>query len=1036
MLHADQGDFVEARPLLEEALAARRRVLGARHKDTVGSLNNLGMVLADQGDYAGARPLMEEAVEIRRQVLGDDHPDTATVLFNLSLVRRDQGDYLAARPGFEKALATWRRALGADHPHTTAVLRQLGRFHWEFGDYAAALPILEEALAAQRRIVGSIQTGEGTLSTGAPSIAECLGLLVQVHLDAGDYSAARPLMEEALEIDRRVLGSDNARTAVSLAELGRFYAAQSDSAAAVPFCEEALAIFRRTRGNDDRNRCSTLSLLGTLYLDMGEYTAARSLFEEAIAISRRSRPESYMRANDLNNLGAWHNKRGNYDEARLLLEEALALYRRVLGTDHRLTVIALSNLATTQVATGEDRAALTTLEKSLRMQGRMIPRMLEVGSERQRIAYLEGMHGVLDFFLSLVRSRFSSDPDAVRSALDRVLRRKGLLAEAQHAQRDEILGKRHPHLREQLSQLTAVRMQAARKHLAGPGPEGIEQHQRLVADWDEKREELERALVREIPEMNLGRRLDAVDHQAIAMALPEESALVEFVRFRVVDLEAIPLPPKLQSKPERYVAFLVRAGQPDAVEMVDLGEAAPIDALVATFRLAMTGDTGGGVTPTDTGAGAVHIEAQLRKALVDPILVQCPDLRAAGRNSGPRPLILAPDGELTQLPFEVLLFEDGHRLIDDYQMSYLSTGRDLLRANDLGGQPGAPIIAGDPQFDLGTAASERDTASAATRLSRDLDRGIRLAPLPGTREEATAIAVQLGVDPWLQHTVLEAELKESAEAKIQAFIEMLGADARLLTEGEDVKSHDLFVRLNSRQTITGEDGEEESELEYLTEIRRIRDEEPDLFERIKRLPKKARSTRSAEALSAGLVARLPTLLSYFRKGKLDKFYLSGTAGETKELDFFTTVKVLKPVDAAEARRAIPEAFYALLEHNKKAFIAATTEDAEVVSSRSISRGNDSYILKRLKAKEIKRCKVFTDDDEAFIQHVMRLLEDGALPKQTTKKVADALKKGAVDPLKVLGVLRRNIPRQFFEMRSGLARHSVSPREVILSSFVS
>ena len=281
------------------------------------------------------------------------------------------------------------------------------------------------------------------------------------------------------------------------------------------------------------------------------------------------------------------------------------------------------------------------------------------------------------------------------------------------------------------------------------------------------------------------------------------------------------------------------------------------------------------------------------------------------------------------------------------------------------------------------------------------------------------------------------KLKESAEAKIQAFIEMLGADARLLTEGEDVKSHDLFARLNSKQTITGEDGEEESELEYLTEIRRIRDEEPDLFERIKRLPKKARSTRSAEALSAGLVATLPTLLSYFRKGKLDKFYLSGTEGETKELDFFTTVKVLKPVDAGEVRRAIPEAFYALLEHNKKAFIAATTEDAEVVSSHSSSRGNDSYILKRLKAKEIKRCKAFTDDDEAFIRHVMRLLEDGALPKQTTKKVADALKKGTVDPLKVLGVLLRDIPREFLQVaRSDLGRHSGSAREVILSSFVS
>ena len=87
------------------------------------------------------------------------------------------------------------------------------------------------------------------------------------------------------------------------------------------------------------------------------------------------------------------------------------------------------------------------------------------------------------------------------------------------------------------------------------------------------------------------------------------------------------------------------------------------------------------------------------------------------------------------------------------------------------------------------------------------------------------------------------KLKEAAEAKIHAFIEMLGADARLLTDGEEIKSHDLFAKLTSKKTITGEDEEEESELEYLTEIRAIRDSHPDLFARIKRLPKKARSTR-------------------------------------------------------------------------------------------------------------------------------------------------------------------------------------------------
>jgi len=68
---------------------------------------------------------------------------------------------------------------------------------------------------------------------------------------------------------------------------------------------------------------------------------------------------------------------------------------------------------------------------------------------------------------------------------------------------------------------------------------------------------------------------------------------------------------------------------------------------------------------------------------------------------------------------------------------------------------------------------------------------------------------------------------------------------------------------------------------------------------------------------------LPTLLTYFRKGKLDKFYVSAEKGIARELDFLTAVKVLKPVDETEARTAIPEQFYALLGFNKSAFLEAT-----------------------------------------------------------------------------------------------------------------
>jgi superfamily II DNA/RNA helicase len=280
------------------------------------------------------------------------------------------------------------------------------------------------------------------------------------------------------------------------------------------------------------------------------------------------------------------------------------------------------------------------------------------------------------------------------------------------------------------------------------------------------------------------------------------------------------------------------------------------------------------------------------------------------------------------------------------------------------------------------------------------------------------------------------KLKEAAEAKIHAFIEMLGADARLLTEGEEIKSHDLFARLNSKKTITGEDEQEESELEYLTEIRDVRDKNPELFTRIKRLPKKARSSRMLAPDLASTVKNLPALLTYFRQGRLDKFFAAQQgAAEAVELDFFAAAQILKPHDTAEARHTIAQHFYTLLDKNKHAFGAATSPSNDDVSSRHQGSANDAYILKRLKAKEVRFYHGFTEGDEDYIQQVLQLLNDGALPRPTTKKVAEALKKEA-EPLKILGILRRDIPSQLFQpTRAQRTFHVLSPREVILSSYL-
>ncbi len=271
----------------------------------------------------------------------------------------------------------------------------------------------------------------------------------------------------------------------------------------------------------------------------------------------------------------------------------------------------------------------------------------------------------------------------------------------------------------------------------------------------------------------------------------------------------------------------------------------------------------------------------------------------------------------------------------------------------------------------------------------------------------------------------QIKLTEAAEAKIQAFIEMLGNDARLLTEGEEIKSHDLFTRLTSKKTITGEDGTEESELKYLQIIRDIRDNEPDLFQKIKQLPRKARTARIYSETAN-------RLLTYFRKGKQQKFYLAGD-DSPRELDFFTAAKLLK-VEKDTGRENPGKDYYDLLARNKEAFRLATTEEVPEAKMKG-GRDTATFVLRFLKSNQIKHFRGYTENEELYIKQVIELIEEGGLPKQTTRTLQKALSQ-EINPIKILGILKRNIPSGFFkETMAESAAQTSGPREVILSEYL-
>src|SRR5262249_17761735 len=108
---------------------------------------NLGVLLRDRGEYAQAEPLLQEALAMDRRLypkerFPDGHPRLATSLNNLGSLLRARGDHVRAEPIYRDALAMYL-SLSRRLADTAAEAEAL--------NYAASLPLTRDAYLSLAR---------------------------------------------------------------------------------------------------------------------------------------------------------------------------------------------------------------------------------------------------------------------------------------------------------------------------------------------------------------------------------------------------------------------------------------------------------------------------------------------------------------------------------------------------------------------------------------------------------------------------------------------------------------------------------------------------------------------------------------------------------------------------------------------------------------------------------------------------------------------------------------------------------------------
>ena len=749
-LHKTMGRYTQAEPLYSKAMNIVRKEIGENNEYFAGCLNNLASLYKSIGNYTAAEPLYCKARDIWSNTKGEKHPDVAIFLSNLAELYYLMGRYSEAKTLYFQALDITRATLGEEHPQFARSLNNLGSLYEAMGYYNEAEPRYRQSYEILREVFGENHA----------EVAASLNNLAELCKVMGNYDEAERLYRQASEIWRTAFGEEHPNFVTSLNNLADLYFWMGNFSASELLYQQALDILRRTLGGDHPDIATIMNNLAVLYKTKGKYTEASSSYLQAMEIWRKTTGDKNINvALCLHNLAAMYQAMGDYGEAESYYHQALEIRREVLGEEHPDTAISLNSLATLYMATSRMNEAITLVKQAVSIDDRLVGQIFSISSESQRMAYLETLRGNFNGFLSIILAQPDSS-SYVQVGVDLTLRRKAIGAEALAMQRDAVLGEKYPDLAPKLRELTTMRMQIAEKTLTGPGLEGPQIHRQLLEEWNTQKERLETYLVHRIPEMNLELKLRAADWQSVVSALPENSALVEFVLFDIFDFKAVPARGESQWKPAHYLAFVLPAGEPDKMKMVDLGESGYIDRMISVFRECVTGEAEDRhIVPTQIRQDRIELKSggnELRAAVFDPLIEVF---------GGRRRLFLAPDGDLSRIPFEVLPTKDGRHLIDEYQISYLGVGRDVLRFGAIStGQSSKALVAADPDFDLGLDTSEEPLQSGAIRTcgrqSRDLSyANLHLERLAGTRVEGERIAGMMGVQPLFEDAVLESRLK-------------------------------------------------------------------------------------------------------------------------------------------------------------------------------------------------------------------------------------------------------------------------------------
>jgi tetratricopeptide (TPR) repeat protein len=206
--------------------------------------------------------------------------------------------------------------LAASHIHLGACLNQMGDLDGTFTEF-------QEALQIQKKLLGEEH----------PIVAASWNNLGAIQYQKGDFTTAAEYYRQALEIQQKVLGAEHVDTAGTHSNLGIALKHLGEYPAAMDAAKESLRIRQKLLPLDSPDVAASHYALGQLYSEIGELDLALEEYKKSTKIQESVYGlRSPITASGYNNIGAVLYQKQDFNGA-------LVEYRRGLDMLHPLITI-------------------------------------------------------------------------------------------------------------------------------------------------------------------------------------------------------------------------------------------------------------------------------------------------------------------------------------------------------------------------------------------------------------------------------------------------------------------------------------------------------------------------------------------------------------------------------------------------------------------------------------------------------------------------------------------------------------------------